>query len=284
MNLNKAYCSDLFQISSLKNTANILHSVDLIVTSPPYMDIRDYGDEFNSNTGDVWEDWCLNVLEVLRQFMKESGVIWWNTGSHYGDGHKLTNVYSMVARAESELDLYLVDEIPWIKTSSPPKKFKNRPPAMWEHNYIFSKNPDLVEFNHDNVRRPYSSKTLERMKYPVAGLHGGKDGEFTGKKMITPNPKGALPYNWVQLPQDTTARPHPATMQPQLANWAIRAYSKEGELVMDPMCGAGTTLIEARRLGRNYIGFDLNQDYIDFANRSLEELDAGNDPYKWFKE
>jgi site-specific DNA-methyltransferase (adenine-specific) len=154
---------------------------------------------------------------------------------------------------------------------------------MVEYNFILAKNPKSVTFYRDNVRRPYSKSTLDRMKYPVSNLTGDKDGEFLDRKLVMPNEGGASPPNYLLLPQDTTARPHPAAMLPALANWAIRAYSKVGDLVFDPMCGIGTTCIEAAKLDRRFIGLDCNDEYIQLAKISYQRFIAGLDPYKELK-
>lgn len=255
---------------------------NLVVTSPPYYDARNYGGKALFEHPLQWENWCIGVLLLLKEVITDDGVIWWNTGSGYKDHKKMTNVYSMIHHCNIN-QLYLVDEIPWCKTSGPPKFFKNKPHHMWEHNYIFAKNPELVTFYRDNVREPYAKATLERMKYKVSNLMGDKEGEFTKRKKVEPHPKGKVPNNYLLLPQDTTARPHPAPMLPQLANWAIRAYSKEGDRILDPMSGIGTTWIEATKLKRWFYGIELFQEYVDIANLSMERYERGDNPYRGLK-
>jgi DNA methylase len=62
---------------------------------------------------------------------------------------------------------------------------------------------------------------------------------------------------------------HPAKMLPAIARHAIAAYSQPGELVLDPMCGIGTTLVEATRLGRDAIGVELEPRWVDLAHANL---------------
>lgn len=255
---------------------------DLVVTSPPYYNARHYGGEQLFDTPHEWMWWCANALTLLRDVIKDTGVIWWNTGSGYANHRKMIEIYKLMAQMELR-GLYLIDEIPWCKTSGPPKKFKNRPPHMWEHNYIFAKNPELVTFYRDNVREPYAQATLDRMKYKVSNLQGDKEGEFTKRKKVEPNPLGKVPNNYLLLPQDTTGRPHPAPMLPALANWAIRAYSKEGDWVLDPMAGIGTTWIESIKLNRKFMGIEMVGEYILKADMSKERLDRGDDPYRGLK-
>lgn len=257
---------------------------DLVVTSPPYYNARNYGGETLFERPLDWENWCISVLLSLKRVIKPSGVIWWNTGSGYKDHKKMTNIYSIVHHCNLNY-LYLIDEIPWCKTSGPPKYYKNRPPHMWEHNYVLAKNPEEVTFYRDSVREPYSKSSLERYKYKESALSGDKEGEFDTKvKKIEPHPDGKVPNNYLLLPQDTTARPHPATMQPRLANWAIRAYSQEDDFILDPMAGIGTTWVEAVKLNRRFLGIELFQEYIDIANLSMSRYNRGLDPYRGLKE
>lgn len=67
-------------------------------------------------------------------------------------------------------------------------------------------------------------------------------------------------------------REHPGKMLPDLARRIIRAYSRPGDLVVDPMCGTGTTIVEAARLHRHATGVDLEQRWVDLATRNLDHV------------
>jgi len=265
----------------LKNMGNYeLPPIKLVVTSPPYFNARNYNDKPLFIHEGWWEEWCENTLYTLSRHIEDSGVIWWNTGSGYKDFKKMTSIYKIILQCEED-EIYLIDDIPWIKKSAPPKNIKNRPYPAWEHNLIFSRHPELVEFYRDNVRQPYAPATISRMKYMVGKLSSDLNGEYgePKHKKVEPNPAGATPPNYLILPQDYSKRPHPAPMSPALANWAIRAYTQEGDTVLDPMLGIGTTYIECMKLKRHFIGFELYQEYIDIAMLSAYRLKNGEDPY-----
>jgi len=269
-------------VSDFFNYIPNVTGVKLVLTSPPYMDARLYNNELIFKDEDVWFEWCVNAIVELEKTLADDGVIWWNTGSGYADGYKRVAVYKLVAKLNS-LGIYLIDEIPWIKSSSLPKRFSNRPYSAWEHNYLFSRNPKNVKFYVDHVRRPYAPATISRLRYATAKLQSESNGEFTGVKHVVANPLGASPPNYLILSADVTKRPHPAPMNPQVANWAIRAYTDEGDLVYDPMVGCGTTLIESVKLSRRFIGTDIYEDYINISKLSLERLSRGEDPYNGLK-
>jgi len=65
---------------------------------------------------------------------------------------------------------------------------------------------------------------------------------------------------------------HPAQFPHQLAEWVIKLFTKEGDTVCDPFCGAGNTLVAARNLKRNFIGFEISPEYCEIANKRLNGL------------
>lgn len=244
---------------------------DLCVTSPPYYNARKYGAEWDTFKSE--EDWfyfCKNILLCVAEVMKPEGIIWWNTGSGYADGKRLIEVERLIVEADSH-GLYLIDKIPWCKTSFLPKSYQNRPFPAWEENLIFSKEPKLAVYYKDHVRKPYAESTLKRLKYPVGQLQASADGEFKERKMVKPHPLGKTVPNYLIGKVDVSKKNHPAPMAKWIAQWAINAYSKSGDYVLDPMCGSGTTGVEAIKLGRLFLGFDANEEYVTFANKAIDE-------------
>jgi DNA modification methylase len=242
---------------------------DLCVTSPPYYNARKYGAKWDTFKSDRdWFHFCIDMLLCIADVMKPEGVIWWNTGPGYANNKRLTVVEEMIVKAGNQ-GIFLIDKIPWCKTSFLPKSYQNRPIPAWEENLIFSKKPEVAVYYRDNVREPYAESTLKRMKYPVGQIQADDDGSFKKRKMVKPHPLGKTVPNYLIGKVDVSKRKHPAPMAKWIANWAIRAYSKHGDMVLDPMCGIGTTLIEAFKLKREFLGFDTNPKYVDKANSDL---------------
>lgn len=264
--INKAHHENFFKAW----TKIPSETFDLCVTSPPFYNARKYGTEWDTfkNPAD-WLHFCDDMLTCVTEVMKPEGVIWWNTGPGYANSRRLTVVEQMIVLAEGR-GLYLIDKIPWCKTSFLPKVYQNRPFPAWEENLVFSKNPKLAVYYKDHVRRPYAESTLKRLEYPVGQIQAGEDGEFKERKMVKPHPLGKTVPNYLVGKVDVTKRNHPAPMAHWIAEFAIGAYSKQGDLVLDPMCGIGTTLVEALKLERNFVGFDVNEEYIDKANEAIE--------------
>ena len=108
------------------------------------------------------------------------------------------------------------------------------------------------------------------LKKRFARQEGDGDLEY---KDWAPNPLGALPTTLVNISSESKkiADSHVAVYPVELVNYFIKGSTEEGDLVLDPFMGTGTTGVSAKKLGRNYIGFDLQQDYIDVANKRIEE-------------
>lgn len=263
------------------NAWNLLYDSDvkfnLVVTSPPYYNARKYGKDWDYfKSPEEWLEFCVEMISTLGDVMKKGGVIWWNTGSGYENNRRLTVIERLIIAAEDR-GIYQVEQIPWTKTSFVPKSFNNRPYAAWEQNIVFSKEPELARYYVDNVREPYAESTLKRYKYTLKPLGLDESGESVNEqRKVGPNPLGKSPPNYLHKNVDLSKRDHPAPMAAGIASWAIRAYSKIGDLVLDPMCGYGTTLIEAKRLDRNYLGFDINEKYVKEAIKCLEETERAS--------
>lgn len=248
------------------------NTFDLCVTSPPYYNARKYGAEWDGfRDATDWLTFCNNMLVCIAETMKPEGIIWWNTASGYENSRRLSVVEQLILLAEGQ-GIYMIDKIPWCKTSFLPKNYQNRPYPAWEENIIFSKAPELAVYYRDQVRRPYAESTLKRLEYPVGNLQSDDKGEFKKRKMVKPHPDGKTVPNYLVGRVDVSKRDHPAPMATWVAEFAINAYSKEGDYVLDPMCGIGTTLVKAIELNRVALGFDANAEYVDKANEAIWEI------------
>lgn len=74
--------------------------------------------------------------------------------------------------------------------------------------------------------------------------------------------------------KDKTAYEHPATFPMDLAVDHILTWSKKGDVVLDPMCGSGTTCVAAKKTGRLYVGIDIHKKYVSLANRQVLKIDS----------
>ena len=259
------------------------HSIDMAITSPPYYNARKYKKQSTFNNVGEWGFFSYNMIMKMSEIIKDSGVIWWNVAQIFAN-NGVSPILSELILELRKQNIYLVCDIPWVKVSSIPYKVKHRPRPAWEHNYIFSRHPELVLFYVDHVRTPYKETSLRRIKYEQSNISPTDDGNFVkGVGKLKLHKLGATPPDYLLLPQDATRRPHPGIMQPKIANWAIRAYTQEGHTVFDPMTGCGTTWVECLKLNRKFIGFELEREYVDLSNLSVSRLNRGLNPYNGLK-
>ena len=129
------------------------------------------------------------------------------------------------------------------------------------------------KFNIDEMRTEYSEKSIQRMKKPLKKRYARTENDTDEYKDWAPNPKGALPTTLVNISSESKriADTHVAVYPIELVKYFIKGSTDKGDVVLDPFMGTGTTGVAAKQLGRNYIGFDLQQDYINVANKRIEE-------------
>ena len=158
---------------------------------------------------------------------------------------------------------------------------------------VTRKLPDAIEtrmrelfdarLNVDDIRVPYGEHTLKYPSHPQAVTsqygNGGKR-----KDVWTPHPGGAKPKDVLDIPTtcngsgETT--PHPTQKPEELVRRIVLASSTEGQTVLDPFSGSGTTLVVAEQLNRKWLGCDINAEYNGWAIERLENV-AIRDPAHW---
>jgi len=163
--------------------------------------------------------------------------------------------------------LHFKDEIIWLYRDGGAGNTKGTGLKNVHQNIAwFSGKRDDYRFNIDNLRIPYQPN--ERNKYPVK----------RGNRIWTPNPKGAYPPNIIEQPKHkelikgkTQFHKHYTIKPLGLIKKLILGFSNEGDLVLDPFMGTGTTALACLETNRRYIGFEINQEYVDIANKRLEQ-------------
>ena len=253
------------------------NSVNLILTSPPYDSLRSYVDAETWNL-EVFKDIARELVRVL----KPGGVIVWNVcdqcknGSYSGNSHRQV-LYFM------ELGLNLHDTMIWHKPNPFGRRRGKRYHVAYEPMYIFTKgepdtfNPIMRKCKNGgrHYKAVYRSMCYEgRVEY--------KEGVINYE---TPD------YNVWSIQQsrnretfitkDGREIKHPAVFPKELALRNIMTWTNEGDIVLDPFMGSGTTGIAAVELGRKFIGCELSEDYFDMASARIEarmlELGISND-------
>jgi DNA modification methylase len=259
-------------------------SVDLVITSPPYKDISgvNYGKNVELKKVD-FVDWFLDIMIEVKRVLKDSGSFILNINDFVKDGYKDLYVYELIYKSKDILKLY--DTYIWNKKNpipnGSPKRFRN----STEFIFHFCKNNKQMKFYMDRVLQEPKSATKSddvEKKEKTFVLHRQNSVMVDGKRVsgykIKEVPYLVRPTNVFQFSTCSGNRDnlikHPAPYHKELPLFFIKALTDEGDLVVDPFSGIGTTGLACKELGRNYIGFELNKNYADFSNQRINEIDT----------
>lgn len=248
-------------------------SIKLIYGSPPYPNAeRDYG---------VWK--ASEYIEKISPFLdasilklRDDGFLVINVKANREKAtSKKASKRSLVVEKlaillEEQWGLHCVDIEIWVKENPVPTGLRVACQDAYEQNLWFSKAPKWT-INLDSIRRPYESHSVKTYgEYEYKPRSNGLS-YVRKNKMIQPNPLGALPKNIISGGVSARIGDHQATQPPYLAEKYIKATTNEGDLVVDPWMGSGTTGVVALSLNRKFIGFDIVESYITEAKERLEK-------------
>ena len=252
--------------------------VNTTVTSPPYYNLRDYGEEnqigLEESLDDYIEQLCI-VFDEVHRVTKDDGTFWLNIGDCYAnkgeipsDGRKgfsrtsgmgiadktieglttkdLIGVPWRVAFALQKRGWILRSDIIWAKKNPIPESVKDRPTSSHEHIFLFSKQPKYY----------FDSKSI---KEKIENLDNNGGYEHRNKRDVWSVRVASYPGS------------HCATFPMELITPCIKAGSPEGGLVLDPFMGTGTVAEAAKKLSRRYTGCELNLEYWKIIQNRLKQ-------------
>jgi site-specific DNA-methyltransferase (cytosine-N4-specific) len=244
-------------------------SVQCVVTSPPYWGLRDYnisGQIGLENNLPRYLNKLVSVFSEIHRVLKDDGLFWLNIGDGYTSGNRrwrapdkknparamkvrpetpeglkpkdLIGVPWRLAFALQEAGWYLRSDIIWHKPNAMPESVKDRPTRSHEYLFLFSKS-EKYYYNYDDMKEVSNEKSRNR--------------------------RSIWSINTQPFPEA-----HFATFPPELVEPCIKASTKPGEFVLDPFFGSGTVGVVCRELNRNYVGIELNPEYIQIAAKRLK--------------
>jgi site-specific DNA-methyltransferase (adenine-specific) len=254
------------------------NSVDLVITSPPYADIVNYGKNISIKKPNEYVDWLLPLFREIHRVLKPSGSFILNINDNCTKGYRNTFIYELIYRNSKETPLKLYDTYIWHKMNGIPngsnKRFRNNT----EFIFHFVKNQKELKFYMDRVMKEPAESYTQRSKTPQEVSKIVVDGErIKPRKMIDSGlvrPDNVFRFPTAGQARDNTIR-HPAPYHRQLPEYFIKFLTDEGDTILDPFSGIGTTGLPCRDTNRNYIGYELNPKYADFSRKRIqgEELD-----------
>jgi len=130
-----------------------------------------------------------------------------------------------------------------------------------------SSQPKEITFNVDDLRVPYHDRYRDGKGF--TRLRGGRKGEKMTR--FVPNPLGARPPSIIRSTRVDKPRYHDGQKPLADCEWLVKLLANEGDLVLDPFCGAGTIPLACANLGRSFIGMDIEQHWVDVSEKRLAD-------------
>lgn len=239
---------------------------DLILTSPPYAEMRDYV----KIPAAEYCEWFIPKAKLFYRTLKTNGVFVLNIRNNVIAGRRHTYVYELVHLLHKEVGFDLIDDIIWDKGKMLPNTKGKRPMDCWEFVFVFGKGLD-VTWNPDLLRTPYDERSLRRFEAPIKTRWGSSRTE-KGQKIVKPHPLGCFPKNIIKIGSESAYQGHPAPYPVAFAEWFVKGYSNPGDLVYDPFGGGGTTAAAAQKHGRRWIMTEIHEEYIRLAEKRLADI------------
>jgi len=248
-------------------------SVDCVITSPPYWALRNYeenDEQFGlEDTADGYVDQLILLFDEIHRVLKSTGTCWVNIGDTYAGSGK--GVWNNVDRRKESFmfdkkpaviedvmnkSLTMVPERFALKMIQS-KKWALRNQLIWHKPNVKPENVD-DRFTNDFEKLFFfvKDKKYNFTKQTETGANGKERNKRAVWSIHTGQYKGA----------------HTAVFPPELLQMPIEAGCPKGGVVLDPFIGSGTTAEVAKRLGRDFIGFEINSEYITLAEERIEAV------------
>ena len=242
--------------------------VDLTITSPPYDNIRDYnGYSFRE------EDFREIVVQLFR-VTKEGGIVVWIVGDSTNKGSESgTSFRQAIGFMNGGFKLH--DTMIYEKNTSsfPARRTGKRYTQIFEYMFVFCKG----KIKTGNLICDKPNKWAGHTNWGK-NTQRGKDGELKKTKDIKPVPDFSPRNNIWRYnvgkgfnSSDKESHNHPAIFPEKLAEDHILSWSNEGDVILDPFSGSGTTCKMAKKNNRNYIGIDISEEYCALARSIIEK-------------
>ena len=248
------------------------NSVDLIFTSPPYADQRKR--TYGGVRPDEYVDWFLPKAEQFLRVLKPTGTFILNIKERVVDGERHTYVIELILRMREQGWLW-TEEFMWHKKNSYPGKWPNRFRDSWERLLQFNKQRKFSMYQ-EAVMVPIGDWAQDRLanlsetdkirdESRVESGFGKNISNWLGRDMVYPN-------NVIHMATECSNRGHSAAFPADLPTWFIKLFTMEGDVVLDPFIGSGTTAVATKQLGRNYVGIDINEGYCQIAEERIMQI------------
>lgn len=325
--LNEIICGDSAELIKLIPD----NSIDLVITSPPYFQQREYdgGGIGNEKKPDEYISALIKIFQECVRVIKPTGSIVFNIGDKYEEGSLLLMPYRFALAATAQCGVTLVNNVTWVKSNPTPRQFKRRLVSSTEPFFHFVKSQHYKYFLDEffkstdepkpngngngageNVGKKYfvlieqstltqkqkemARNALEEVieevrngeiqgfRMKIKGIHSEPFGGQEGGRKIQLDKNGftiiriygnPLKKDVITTPVESLKNcPHPAIYPVRIVEEFIKLLTQKGDIVLDPFIGSGTTAVAAFRNERVYIGFDISEEYCNYALRRISSV------------
>jgi DNA modification methylase len=236
------------------------NSIDLIVTSPPYADARKH--TYGGVSPDDYVEWFTPRAEQIYRILKPTGSLILNLKEKAVNGQRHTYILDLILALKNECNFRWVEEYIWHKKTSAPGKWKYRFRDAWERILHFSKEKDF-KMRQDAVKVPIgdwaekrlrnmSSNDLKRQESATKSKIGRKISAWAERKTVYPS-------NVLHKSPVTHNAGHSAAFPEWLPEFFIKLLTDEGDRVLDPFVGSGTTFRVAQQMNRVAWGIEIDR-------------------------
>lgn len=246
------------------------NTVDLIFTSPPYADQRK--NAYGGIHPDDYVEWFLPITNELLRVLKPTGTFVLNIKEKVVEGERSTYVLELILALRKQGWLW-TEEFVWHKKNCYPGKWSNRFRDSWERLLQFNKTKKFNMYQ-DEVKVPigdWAKGRLKNLSETDKIRDNAKNGSGFGKNISNWVGKETVyPTNVIHLATECQNKNHPAAFPESLPEWFVKLFTKEGDTVLDPFAGSGTTLMVSQKMKRNAIGIEILPEYHDMILKELE--------------
>ena len=246
-------------IDWLKSLANA--SVDLVFADPPYNIKKADWDTFESQ--EKYIEWSIQWIAQASRVLKPEGSLY------------VCGFSEILADLKHPASKFF-KQCRWLIWHYKNKANLGGDWGRSHESIIHFRKSKAIRLNFDDVRMPYGAHTLKYPSHPQAETSAYGKGAKKQRDNWIPHPKGAKPKDVIEIPTTCNGMgektPHPTQKPEELLRKFILASSNEGDLVIDPFSGSGTTVVVAEQLNRHWMGCDLDFQYNQWAIERIENV------------
>lgn len=245
---------------------------NLIVTSPPYADARKK--HYDSIDPYSFPDFMASFHKEFWRVLSEDGSFVLNIKDKVVDGVRHRYVWNTIELL-SDFGWRCVDDYIWMKPNAMPGFWNTRLRDEWEYCFHMTKNRKFAMYQ-EAVMKPigdWSEKRLANLNGKSNLRHNSENDSGFGRDLRNwKNKQLVLPGNTISIPLVGKNMGHPAVFPVGLPEFFIKLFTKQGDNVLDPFAGSGSTGVAAEQLKRNVVLIDNKMEYIELIVKRLLQI------------